>query len=45
MRQLVLGFLASLAVAANDYRSAEGYLLEMLSWCAFAERPPGSVIN
>lgn len=30
--------MASLSVAAGDQRAAEGYLLELLAWCAFGER-------
>ncbi len=33
-----LSWMASLAVASNDYRAAEGYLLELLALCVFAER-------
>jgi len=27
-----------MSVAAGELRAAEGYLLELLAWCAFAER-------
>lgn len=27
-----------MSVAAGDLRAAEGYLLELLAWCAFADR-------
>jgi hypothetical protein len=30
--------MASMSVAAGDLRAAEGYLLELLAWCAFADR-------
>jgi hypothetical protein len=30
--------MASLAVAAGELRAAEGYLLELLAWCAFGDR-------
>jgi hypothetical protein len=30
--------MASLSVAAGELRAAEGYLLELLAWCAFGER-------
>ena len=30
--------LLSLSVAAGEMRAAEGYLLELLAWCAFADR-------
>jgi len=33
-----LSWMASLAVAGGDLRSAEGYLLELLSVCVFADR-------
>ena len=33
-----LSWMASLAVAGGDLRTAEGYLLELLSICVFAER-------
>ena len=30
-----------MSVAAGEMRAAEGYLLELLAWCAFADREPG----
>jgi len=30
--------MASLSLAAGEVRAAEGYLLELLAWCAFGER-------
>ena len=33
-------WLASLSLAGGDIRAAEGYLLELLAWCAFADREP-----
>lgn len=33
-----LSWMASLAVAGGDMRAAEGYLIELLSICVFAER-------
>jgi hypothetical protein len=30
--------MASLSLAAGELRAAEGYLLELLAWCAFGER-------
>lgn len=27
-----------MSVAAGELRAAEGYLLELLAWCAFADR-------
>jgi hypothetical protein len=32
--------MASLSVAAGEVRAAEGYLLELLAWCAFGDREP-----
>ena len=37
-RARTLSWLASLSVAAGELRAAEGYLLELLAWCAFADR-------
>ena len=37
-RARTLSMMASLAVAAGEMRAAEGYLLELLAWCAFADR-------
>lgn len=37
-RARTLSWMASLAVAAGELRAAEGYLLELLAWCAFADR-------
>ncbi|HEY1553598.1 MAG TPA: hypothetical protein VGF94_02130 [Kofleriaceae bacterium] len=37
-RAHTLSWLASLSVAAGELRAAEGYLLELLAWCAFADR-------
>lgn len=39
-RARTLSWMASLSVAAGEIRAAEGYLLELLAWCAFAERDP-----
>ena len=30
--------MASLSMAAGQLRAAEGYLLELLAWCAFGDR-------
>jgi len=30
-----------MSVAAGEMRAAEGYLLELLAWCAFADRDGG----
>lgn len=27
-----------MSIAAGELRAAEGYLLELLAWCAFADR-------
>lgn len=37
-RARTLSWMASLSVAAGEIRAAEGYLLELLAWCAFADR-------
>jgi hypothetical protein len=37
--------MASLSVAAGELRAAEGYLLELLAWCAFADRGIVSVFG
>lgn len=39
-RARALSWMASLSLAAGDIRAAEGYLLELLAWCAFADREP-----
>ena len=39
-RARTLSWMASLSVAAGELRAAEGYLLELLAWCAFGEREP-----
>lgn len=37
-RARTLSWMASLSLAAGELRAAEGYLLELLAWCAFGER-------
>lgn len=37
-RARTLAWMASLSVAAGELRAAEGYLLELLAWCAFEDR-------
>jgi hypothetical protein len=37
-RARVLSCMASLSLAAGQIRAAEGYLLELLAWCAFGDR-------
>jgi hypothetical protein len=37
-RARTLSWMASMSVAAGELRAAEGYLLELPAWCAFAER-------
>lgn len=39
-RAKTLSFMSSMSVAAGEIRAAEGYLLELLAWCAFADRDP-----
>jgi len=43
-RARTLSWMASLSVAAGEIRAAEGYLLELLAWCAFADRDLASEI-
>lgn len=42
-RARTLSWMASLSVAAGEVRAAEGYLLELLAWCAFGERDPSQL--
>jgi hypothetical protein len=42
-RARTLSWMASLSVAAGEVRAAEGYLLELLAWCAFGDREPPAV--
>jgi hypothetical protein len=37
--------MASLSVAAGELRAAEGYLLELLAWCAFGDRDPTALAD
>jgi hypothetical protein len=37
-RARTLSWMASMSVAAGEMRAAEGYLLELLAWCAFGDR-------
>jgi hypothetical protein len=37
-RARTLSWMASMSVAAGNMTMAEGYLLELLAWCAFGER-------
>jgi hypothetical protein len=37
-RARTLSWMASMSVAAGEIRAAEGYLLELLAWCAFADK-------
>jgi hypothetical protein len=36
-RARTLSWMASLSIAAGELRAAEGYLLELLAWCAFED--------
>jgi hypothetical protein len=36
-RARTLSWMASLSLAAGAPRAAEGYLLELLAWCAFGD--------
>ena len=44
-RARTLSWMASLSVAAGELRAAEGYLLELLAWCAFGDRDPETVTD
>jgi len=37
-RAKALSWMASMSVAAGQIQAAEAYLLELLAWCAFADR-------
>ena len=37
-RARALSWMASLSLASGQVRAAEGYLLELLAWCAFGDR-------
>ncbi len=37
-RAQTLSWMASMSVAAGEMRAAEGYLLELLAYCAFSDR-------
>jgi hypothetical protein len=41
-RARALSWMASMSVAAGELRAAEGYLLELLAWCAFGEGAPAA---
>lgn len=34
----MLSWMAAMSVETKDMRAAEGYLLELLAWCAFTDR-------
>lgn len=44
-RARTLSWMASLSVAAGELRAAEGYLLELLAWCAFGDRDPSALAD
>lgn len=44
-RARTLSWMASLSVAAGELRAAEGYLLELLAWCAFGDRDPTALAD
>ena len=44
-RARTLSWMASLSVAAGELRAAEGYLLELLAWCAFGDRDPDATAD
>jgi hypothetical protein len=37
-RARTLSWMASMSAAAGETQAAEGYLLELLAWCAFSGR-------
>lgn len=40
----VMGTMAAMALAGGDAKMAEGYLLELLAFCAFADRDEVGVV-
>ena len=44
-RARALSWMASLSLAAGQIRAAEGYLLELLAWCAFGDRDPTALAD
>lgn len=40
-----LSWMASLSVAAGEIRAAEGYLLELMAWCAFGDRDVAAPVD
>lgn len=44
-RARTLSWMASLSVAAGELRAAEGYLLELLAWCAFGDREDPAAVT
>ena len=44
-RAKTLSWMASMSVAAGEMRAAEGYLLELLAWCAFADKDAGDDLS
>lgn len=44
-RARTLSLMASLSMAAGEMRSAEGYLFELIAWCAFGDRDVVEVAN
>lgn len=41
-RPRALSFMAALSIVVGEIRAAEAYLLELLSFCAFADRETGN---
>jgi hypothetical protein len=37
--------MASMSIAANEIHAAEAYLLELLAWCAFADREDPTTVT
>jgi uncharacterized membrane protein (DUF2068 family) len=44
-RARTLSWMAGLSLASGQLRAAEGYLLELLAWCAFGDRGEASVAD
>jgi hypothetical protein len=44
-RAHTLSWMASLSLAAGNVQAAEGYLLELLAWCALADREVIDVLD
>ena len=45
LRQNILSWMAALCVASNETRAAEGYMLELLAWCASSLPDRNELVN